>query len=372
MLQAAATALLLAFSSLPLSHEPRAVPSQKPVDRPFFIGNMLRLIEPDQVAFQPRETATPVLDATGSRIYLGTSDGKLRCRFRGKTAWTYRAAGSILAAPLLDGETIYVGSADGVLAALNRITGEARWTLDIHEELTQTPTLADGRIFVVSSEESVTAVDAASGKSLWKFHRDPPGGFTIRGNARPRVAHGSVFVAFADGTVAALQPPDGVARWSRNVSGQGDYLDVDSLDVREDDSHLYVASAKTGALSLEVTTGETAWSLPLPGANHVLVDGPRVLFGGRGALLAVDRATGKELWRFKLKGDRYPGQPAAASGLVVVAEERGPLVVLDSGSGRVRGAFDPGSGFSQPPLLVPGAAFIVSNAGSLFSLGLLP
>ncbi len=371
MLQATA-ALLLAFSNLPLSHTPRSEPSGKPADRPFFIGNMVRLIEADRVAYQPRETATPVIDATESRIYLGTSDGKMRCRFRGKTAWIYRAAGSILGAPLLNGETLYVGSADGMLAALNRITGEVRWKLDIHEELTESPTLAEGRLFVVSSEESVTAVDAASGKSLWKFHRDPPGGFTIRGNARPQVAHNTVFVGFADGTVAALQPADGVARWSRNVSGQGDYLDVDSLDAREDDSHLYVASAKTGALALDAATGETAWSLPLPGANHVLIDGPRVYFGGRGALLAVDRSTGKEIWRFKLKADRYPEQPAAGSGLVLVAEERGPLVVLDSSSGRVRGAFDPGSGFSQPPLLVPGAAFIVSNAGSLFSLGLLP
>lgn len=372
MLQLASALVLLAFSNLPLSHEPRGEPSTTPPDRPFFIGQMLRLIEPERVAFQPRETASPVLDETQSRIYLGTSDGKLRCRFRGKTSWTYQAVGSILAAPLLDGETIYVASADGVLAALNRITGEERWRFDVHEELTTTPTLAGGRLFVVSSGESVTAVDAATGKSQWKFHRDPPGGFTIRGNARPRVAHGTVFVGFADGTVAALQPEDGVARWSRNVSGQGDYLDVDSIDAREDDGHIYLSSAKTGALALDAATGETVWSLPLPGANHALADGPRVYFGGKGSLVAVDRATGKELWRLKLKGDHYPEQPAAGSGMLLVAEDRGALIALDASTGRVRGAFDPGSGFSQPALIVPGAAFIVSNGGALFALGLLP
>jgi hypothetical protein len=47
-------------------------------------------------------------------------------------------------------------------------------------------------------------------------------------------------------------------------------------------------------------------------------------------------------------------------------------VAVDAVTGRTRGSFNPGSGFSGGPLAIPGAAFIVSNAGVLFSLGLLP
>src|SRR5437868_4559312 len=235
---------LLAFSSTPVSHGPVAAARPTQLDRPFFVGEMQRLVPSDEVPWQPRETATPVLDEAQTRMYVGTHDGKVRCLFRGQTAWIFRAGGSILAAPLLEGETLYVASADGKLRALNRFTGKPRWELDVHEELTTTPTLSEGRLFVMSSEESITAVDAKEGKSLWKFHRDPPGGFTIRGNAQPRVGHGSVYVGFADGTLAALQPQDGVARWTRQVSGTGDYLDLDWIEAPEGDPRVYVASAK--------------------------------------------------------------------------------------------------------------------------------
>jgi outer membrane protein assembly factor BamB len=364
--------LLLAFSSLPLGHDPRPPARGPQLDRPFFVGDMQRLVPLEKLPFQARETATPVLDEAESRMYVGTYDGAVRCLFRGTTVWTWRAHSSILAAPLLDGESLYVSSADGTLSSLNRITREQRWQLNLHEELTTTPTLAGGRLFVMSSEESLTAVDAKDGKSLWKIHRDPPGGFTIRGNARPQVAHDTVFAAFADGTVAALSPADGTTKWTKQVSGTGEYLDVDWVEAPEGDARVYVASAKLGAFALDAATGETVWTAALPGANHILVDGPRIFAGGRGLLLALDRQSGAELWRLKLSGEHYPTQPVTMNGLVLLAEDRGPLLALDAQSGSPRGAFDPGSGFSMAPLAIPGVVYIISNAGSLFSLGLLP
>jgi outer membrane protein assembly factor BamB len=365
-------ALLLAFSSTPLDHAPRAPGNASQLDRPFFVGEMKRMVEPERVEWNPSETATPVLDPAETRLYVATHDGNVRCQFNGKTAWIFKTDGAVLAAPAIWEETLLVAGGDGALYALNRFTGAVRWKTDTHEELTTTPVIADGRVFLMSSMQSVTAVDLKDGKSLWRQHRDPPGGYTIRGDAAPRVAHGEVFTAFADGTVAALGPADGVPHWTRQVSGSGDYLDVDSLDAPENDSRIYVASAKAGILALDAATGETAWTYALPGANHVLVDGPRIIGGGRGALVALDRAQGKLIWTLKLPKDHYPTQPVVEGGVVLVADDRGPLMGLDSQTGEARGGFDPGSGFSQPVLALPGVAYVISNGGALYSLGLLP
>lgn len=364
---------LLAFSSTPLSHAPRLPERPSQLDRPFFVGEMQRLVPQEKLPWNPTETATPVLDEAGTRLYVGTHDGKVRCRFRGRTAWVFRANGSILAAPTLSGESLLVASADGVLRALNRFTGAVRWQNDIHEELTTSPTVFEGRAFLMSSAQSITAIDVKDGKTIWKFHRDPPGGFTIRGDARPQISHDTVFVAFADGTVAALDPKDGVARWSRQASGpSGDYLDVDWLVAPEGDSRIYVASAKVGVVAMEVTSGDAVWTTAVPGANHVLAEGPRVIASGRGEMVALDRLTGAQLWKLDLGKDRYSTQPVIANGLVLVAQDRGPLLGVDVATGEARGAFDPGSGFSQPVLAVPGVAYVISNGGALFSLGLLP
>jgi outer membrane protein assembly factor BamB len=365
-------AAVLAFAFTPLSHAPqqRGVPAVP--ERAFFVADMVHLVPQQELPFQPRQTAMPVLDEPGTRLYVGMSDGYVRCRFHGRTAWSWHAGGSVLAAPMLDHETLYVSSANGKLTALNRITGEVRWSTDLREELTTTPTISGGRIYVMSSEESVTAVDAETGKSVWKYHRDPPAGFTIRGNARPMVAHGSVFTGFADGSVVALGAADGVAKWVRAVSGTGDYLDVDDLQAPPDDERVYAASTKVGIVALDPATGNPVWTAPLPGANHVLVDGPRVYASGKSTLVALARVDGKQLWKLSLGNDKYATRAAISSGLLLLAVERGPLFAVDAVTGRTRGSFDPGSGFSGGPLAIPGAAFIVSNAGVLFSLGLLP
>ena len=363
---------LLAFSFTPGEHGLRPPFRPPPTDPPFYVGDMQYLVPQEKLPFAPLETATPVLDSAQTRLYAGTRDGKVRCQFRGRTSWTYQIGGAVLASPLVQSETLYVPGGDGVLYALNRFTGALRWLAELHEELTTQPAVTEGRLLVMSSEQSVTALDLKDGKRLWKFHRDPPGSFTIRGDAQPRVANGSVFVAFADGTVAALQPENGVAKWTRQVSGSGDYLDVDWIEAPEGDEHLYVASAKAGIVALDGRTGEPIWTFPLPGANHVLVSGPRVIGGGQGQLVAVDRTNGKKLWTLQLGRDRYPTQPVASRGLVIVAKDRGPLFGVDLETGEARGAFDPGSGLSQPAFVLPGVAYIVSNAGALFSLGLLP
>ncbi len=318
---------LLAFSWTPLDHGPRP-PQRGPLhDPPFFVGEMHHLVPQEQLPFSPIETATPVVDQAQTRLYAGTRDGKVRCRFRGETAWVFQAGGAILASPLIEGETLYVPGGDGVVYALNRFTGALRWQVDIHEELTTTPATTEGRLLVMSSSQSVTALDLATGKRLWKFHRDAPGGFTIRGDAQPHAAHGSVYAA---------------------------------------------ASAKAGIVALDANSGEPAWTYALAGANHVLVDGARVIGGGRGELVALDRVSGKKLWTLQLKGDGYPTQPVAMRGLLLVAQDRGALMGVDVKTGHARGAFDPGSGFSQPAFALPGIAYIVSNGGALYSLGLLP
>src|SRR3954465_8362973 len=117
-------AAVLAFAFSPLSHGPLARAAPAHGGRALLAGAMVRLVPQRGLAYQPRETAAPVLDDAGSRLYVGTNDGWVRCRFHGRNAWSWRAAGSILAAPLLDRQTLYVAAADGRLTALNRITGE--------------------------------------------------------------------------------------------------------------------------------------------------------------------------------------------------------------------------------------------------------
>ena len=88
---------------------------------------------------------------------------------------------------------------------------------------------------------------------------------------------------------------------------------------------------------------------------------------------AFSRRSGKLLWTTKLPKDSYATGPVATEGLVLVSEDHGALMALEATTGRPRSAMSPGAmGFSMPVVALPGVAYIVSNDGVLYSLGLLP
>ena len=50
-------ALLVAFSSTPLDHAPRPAARDSQLERPFFVGEMQRIVPSERVQWNPSETA---------------------------------------------------------------------------------------------------------------------------------------------------------------------------------------------------------------------------------------------------------------------------------------------------------------------------
>ena len=88
---------------------------------------------------------------------------------------------------------------------------------------------------------------------------------------------------------------------------------------------------------------QRAWSASLGGAKPKLLlglapatDGQHVFAaGGKGTVLALDAATGKQLWRRELKV-ALAGGPGTGGGLVLVGSADGGLFALDAASGKDR------------------------------------
>jgi outer membrane protein assembly factor BamB len=138
------------------------------------------------------------------------------------------------------------------------------------------------------------AYDLAAGKAVWRIDPD----------VRSRVVTGRAFVAFVDGggKLAAHRVTDGSAMWSVPIAGELRGVAADAERV------FYVAQA--------TVDGTTAWHL-----------------------VAVDGASGVELWRTRSPGQL--GAPAARGGLVFSPFLKQWLVVIDARTGaqlaRIRG-----------------------------------
>ncbi len=149
------------------------------------------------------------------------------------------------------------------------------------------PSVAQGRVFVLDRQvstnaanpkdpfargsipgvERVTCLDAANGKQLWRFQYDCP--YTMSYPAGPRttpvVSDGKVFTLGAEGNLFCLDVTNGAVLWSRDF---------------KKDYHV---------------------STPMWGfAGNPLLDGNRLIClaaGSNTTVVALDKDTGRELWR---------------------------------------------------------------------------
>ena len=97
---------------------------------------------------------------------------------------------------MVDG-TVFVGSDDDRVYALDRATGDQQWTFKTERMVFSSPTVVDGTAFVGSGDGRVYALDATVGDEQWRFKP----GFAV--TSSPTVADDIVFVGSHDGNVYA-------------------------------------------------------------------------------------------------------------------------------------------------------------------------
>ncbi|MBI3269175.1 MAG: PQQ-binding-like beta-propeller repeat protein [Planctomycetes bacterium] len=85
----------------------------------------------------------------------------------GNTGWKYKTERAIVADPVVDGKTLYVGSTDFALYSLNRYSGVVNWKFETTQPITRTPVVAGKTVYVRSDGNAFFAVNPADGKPKW-------------------------------------------------------------------------------------------------------------------------------------------------------------------------------------------------------------
>jgi len=271
--------------------------------------------------------------------------------------WKFRTRAKVLSSPAVSGNTVYIGSADHFIYALNAADGSVRWRYKTRGAVNSSPAVALQTVFATSLDGDVYALDAGDGTLKWKFTTGGERRFTapgIHGStprsermpdpfdvflSSPTVVDQTVYIGSGDHHVYALDAKNGTTRWTFET---GDVVHASPavvagvLYIGSWDRNLYALNAATGALIWKFQTGDDTDAYNQVGiAGSAAVAGGTVFFGCRdGHFYAVDAKTGAKRWAHDNHMGWVIASPATDHGVVYFPTSDGQrFKALDAATG---------------------------------------
>ena len=191
------------------------------------------------------------------------------------------------------------------------------WSLPRGDNM-MAPIVRDGVMFTYSHGDVVEALDAATGELLWRYERKLSPGASFQGKKGVAIAGDRILVPTSDLHILALSARTGAVLWDQAID----------------------------------TGGQTDFQIkssPLVAADKVMIGVNGFTTRGGNFIVALDLATGREVWRFHTIA--RPGQPGGDSWNGQAVEAR------TGGSVWVAGSYDPALNlvyFGAAPTYNPG------------------
>jgi eukaryotic-like serine/threonine-protein kinase len=339
-------------------------------------------------------------------------------------AWRAPTDGDVISSPTIANGTVYVGSGDGHLYALDLATGVRRWRYDAGSGVSSSPAVGQGLVFAVARDGSAFAVDAATGARRWRMSTGPdlalPWGHESGDHylSSPALVGSTLIFGAGDGGVYAVDARTGRVKWHARTGGR-----VRSSPAIAD-GRVYVGSYDGRVYSFDVATGAERWRFDTEGTTlksgsygfdrRSIQSSPAVMngvvyIGARdGFLYAIDAASGKQRWRYDhkvswiitspavSKGVIYAGSsdahflqaldatgkelwrfasdvpvwssPSVAGDVVYVGDGAGRLHAVDRATGKEQWFFRSGSQVYSSPAIAGGLVVFGSTDGGVYAL----
>ncbi|HYA60493.1 MAG TPA: PQQ-binding-like beta-propeller repeat protein [Candidatus Acidoferrum sp.] len=128
----------------------------------------------------------------------------------GISNWLFVAKG-ILASPSMPKGTVYIGSLDHNVYALDANTGAEVWSYTTGDSVGDVPIVANGIVYVGSLDHNVYALDANTGAKVWSYTTKSTLGRLSYSS--PAVVNGVVYIGI-DKNISALDAATGAMLWS--------------------------------------------------------------------------------------------------------------------------------------------------------------
>lgn len=320
-------------------------------------------------------------------VYVGSDDGHVYAidAATGEQQWAYRTGGAVVSSPAVFDHVVYVGSNDHHLHAVSAETGEKLWSFETGGSVRSPSTVQTGFreleyadvVGFGSDDGSVYHLNAVTGEELGTVDTDGP---VVAAPAMLRNGRGYWESAFGstDGTAYYWSPRydryddeekenfTATAEVGSPIHASMSITDVDSEDVwyrAEDAGELHKRILNRGNM-------ETIWRFDADGrirTTPVLANELVYVGSHDGNIYGIDRESGARRWAFGT-GGRVDSSPAVADGSLYVGSADQQVYALDADAGDRLWAFESGDAVVSSPAVVDGTVYIGSTDGTVYAL----
>ncbi|GAB3379375.1 outer membrane protein assembly factor BamB [Spongiibacter taiwanensis] len=366
---AAAFGLLAACSSTPTGKEPAELTSFK-AEKKVKKAWSRSIGDGQGDAFY---RITPVID--GDDIFVASADGDVAVfkKETGKKVWKESYDLRISGGVGVGSAMVFVGTADGEVVAIDRLSGDIVWKSFVNAEVLGAPAASSRVVVVQTFAGDIFGLNIENGERVWVYNTQPPR-LTLRGTSSPVIVRGVALVGLASGRLAAFDIDNGALLWDESISApQGTteierLSDVDGRLLVSNDRSMVVATGYQGnVVAINLGNGRPMWAKeassyvgPTAGLGYVYValsDGSVTAFEDQGQGVR---------WSQSVLARRELTEPAAFSGTVAVADFEGYVHFLSQLDGRLVGRTRADSDGVRAPMLVDGKLlYVYGNSGKL-------
>ena len=276
-----------------------------------------------------------------------------------------------LSSPLVWKSSVYFGSGDGNIYALDATTGERQWAFKTGDVVHASPAIAGGTLYIGSWDSYFYALDDATGKEVWRFKTgDDPATHNQTGiQSSAAVVDGTVFFGARDSHLYAVDAQTGTKKWDyfTNYSWVNNSPAVKNGAVffgTSDSGLLYGLDKKTGKVTLRIALNNwPIFSSPAIAGDMIYVG----QFGGQ--LRAIDLTSRSIAWTFETDASKKNAPAITKSDGSVDFNAAFPSNFYDDGVAGYLTFLKMGA-FLSSPVITDNVLYIGSADGNLYALRL--
>lgn len=281
-------------------------------------------------------TRLPITTGPGignGAVVVGTQNGQVAAlnQTNGQLRWETSVAGELLASPAIAQNVVVVKTMDGMVRGLSLDNGKQLWSYQLSEPTlvlrgASAPLVEGDRVMVGFANGKLAKLNLRSGNPEWlQTITIPEGAFSIQRmtdiDADPIAYKQNIYAATYQGKIAALDWFSGRTRWTHNISSY--------TGMSADENSVYITDANSHVWSFGAGDGNINWhqnQLDARGITGPAVIGKYVVVGdSEGYLHWMNAETGRLVARERI-GSSVSAAPIAKNGVLYAFTNNGNLV----------------------------------------------